>query len=230
MQYVMTFAEGLLAFLSPCILPMLPVYLIYLAGDEESDSKRLLLNTLAFVAGFSTLFILLGATATGIGSLLKAHASLLQRLGGLIMLLMGLFYLDIPALTRLTASLPSPGRKAGGAPGKKPEGLHIGSSYLFGAAYSLTWSPCLSTWLTAALIQASQASTLWSGILLLALFSLGLGLPFILTAVLFDQIKHIIGGIKRHMMTIKRVSGALLILVGLSMLFGLFDYYARLFN
>lgn len=230
MQYLMTFLEGLLAFLSPCILPMLPVYLIYLAGGQESSGKKLIANTLAFVAGFSTLFILLGATATGIGRLLQEHTGLLRQIGGVIMLVLGLFYLELPFLEKLKAKLPGRRQTKGSALDRKPESLHPGSSYLFGAAYSLTWSPCLSTWLTAAMIQAGQAETLWSGILLLALFSLGLGLPFILTAVLFDQMKHILSGLKRHMLTIKRVSGVLLIVVGLSMIFGFFDFYARLFN
>ena len=240
MPYLMTFLEGLLAFLSPCILPMLPVYLIYLAGDETRGSKQLLANTIAFVAGFSTLLILLGATASGIGRLLQAHSSVLTKIGGLIMVIMGVFYLEIPALQKLPSLSSVFRRNKEGqsqmkkSPGEtlipKEGGLHIGSSYLFGAAYSLTWSPCLSTWLTAALIQAGQAETMWSGILLLFLFSMGLGLPFILTALLFDQMRQLLDGIKKHMLSIKRVSGVLLILVGLSMIFGLFDYYARLFN
>lgn len=232
MQYLMTFLEGLMAFLSPCILPMLPVYLIYLAGDETEGSKKLIGNTLAFVAGFSTLFILLGATASGLGRLLHEHSQALAKFGGIIMILMGIFYLELPFLQKLPSLSSLFGRRSQAAQAPKfgAEGLHLGSSYLFGAAYSLTWSPCLSTWLAAALIQASQADTMWSGVGLLFLFSLGLGIPFILTAVLFEQMKQLLGGIKKHMLLIKRISGSLLILVGISMLFGFFDYYARLFN
>ncbi|NCC60317.1 MAG: cytochrome c biogenesis protein CcdA [Verrucomicrobiae bacterium] len=231
MQYVMTFLEGVLAFLSPCILPMLPVYLIYLAGGEESNNKRLIVNTLAFVAGFTTLFVLLGASATSVGSLLSSQAYTLRIIGGSIMVIMGIFYLELPFIMKLKARLPQ--RKQSGLTDRftdssKP--LRLGGSYLFGAAYSLTWAPCLSTWLSAAMIQASQADTVWNGILLLLLFSLGLGLPFIITSVLFDQAKKVLNGLKKHMVTIKRISGALLIAAGVAMILNLFDYYARLFN
>lgn len=234
MQYLMTFAEGLMAFLSPCILPMLPIYLIYLAGDESKGSKRRILNTLAFVAGFTTLFVLLGATAGSLGALLQEHKKLLSQIGGIIMIVMGFFYLDLPFMQKLP-SLSSVFRKGntsgmGASPEIKEGGLHPGSSYLFGAAYSMTWSPCLSTWLTAALIQAGNAETMWHGVLLLLLFSLGLGLPFILTSVLFEQMQQLLGGIKKHMLLIKRISGVLLMAAGFSMFFGVFAYYARLFN
>lgn len=220
---LLLFSEGMLAFLSPCILPMLPVYLTYLCGssDFKSDKNRLLINTLGFIAGFSIVFVLLGATASGLGSLISAHRQLLMRVSGGVIILFGLNFigiLNIPLLNR-THSLQV-----------QHSNLNFFSSVLFGAAFSFGWTPCLGAFLGAALMLASNASTLTQGILLLLVFSLGLGVPFLLTAMLWERLQGTIGILKRHFRKIQIFSGTLLIVTGLLLMFGLFDYYMRLFS
>ena len=229
MSFILTFLEGIIAFVSPCILPMLPVYLIYLAGGKQGQGKKLILNTLAFIFGFTTIFVLMGATATGIGRFLIREQRTIQILGGIIMVLLGLWYLDLPFLQKFKMRWARPQSDRARDRHLEKE-VHIGSAYLFGAAYSLTWGPCLSTWLSAALILASQEQTLARGMLLLFLFSMGLGLPFLLTAVLFEQLKGVLDKIKKHMDTIKRISGIILILVGMMQILGFFVWFQRLFN
>lgn len=217
------FGEGLLAFLSPCILPMLPIYLIYLSGskDMQNSRKRLIINTLGFIAGFTIVFILLGATASGLGSLLKAHQPLLERLSGGIMIVLGLHFcgiLNISALNRTKIVEARTGNQK------------FFSSLLFGSAFSFGWTPCLGPFLGSALLMASQTSTLYEGILLLLIFSMGLGIPFLLTTLLWDQLQGALAIAKKHFVLIKAISGGLLIAVGLLMVFDLFGYYMGLFS
>lgn len=219
----LVFSEGFLAFLSPCILPMLPVYLLYLCGgnDVNANKKRLIINTLGFIAGFAVIFVLLGAAASGIGSLLSAHRSALSKIGGIIMILFGLNYtglLKIPFLNKVT-SLEA-----------ETSNLNFFSSAIFGAAFSVGWTPCLGAFLGAALLMASNTSTLYAGIFLLFVFSIGLGIPFLLTALLWSRIQGAMGFIKRNFKIIKIVSGGLLIFIGLLMVFDLFNVYLNLLS
>lgn len=217
------FVEGLLAFLSPCILPMIPIYLLYLGGEEAGGERaglRLLVNTLGFVAGFTVVFVALGATASALGSLISQHRLLLQRLGGVVVVLIGLNYLGVIKIGFLNRSRTM---QAG------TKNLRFWSSLLFGAAFSLGWTPCLSAFLGTALILASNLKTMYQGMALLFTFSLGLGIPFLLTALLWGKLQNTLGVIKRNLHRIQTVSGLLLILVGLLMVFDLFRFYANLF-
>ncbi len=225
-MYGLTFLEGILAFVSPCILPLLPVYLMYLAGQDDFEGSRkvLIKNTLGFIVGFSIVFILLGASASALGRLFSANRQILERVAGLIMVLFGLNYLglfNLGILNKISNFNPIKGR-----PRKK---INFFTSAVFGATFSLGWTPCLSAFLGSALLLASNAGTLYQGMALLLLFSLGLGLPFLLTALLWERMQTAIGWIKRNFQIIKIVSGGLLILIGLMMVFGLFTYYSRLF-
>jgi cytochrome c-type biogenesis protein len=217
------FSEGLLAFLSPCILPMLPVYLIYLScsKDMPNNRNRLIINTLGFIAGFTMVFILLGATASGLGSLVKAHQSLLQRVSGGIIIVFGLHFggiLNIPALNRSRAFEVHTGN------------LKFISSLFFGAAFSFGWTPCLGPFLGSALLMASHTSTIYEGIWLLFVFSMGLGIPFLLTSLLWDKLQGALSAVKKHFTLVKAISGGLLIAVGTLMVFNLFGYYMGLFS
>lgn len=217
------FAEGFLAFLSPCILPMIPIYLLYLGGIEEKkeqQSRRLIINTLGFVAGFSLVFIALGATASVLGNLISEHRVLLQRLGGIVVMAFGLNYLGVLKIGFLNRSR---------AIGANTKDLKFWSSLLFGAAFSLGWTPCLGAFLGTALIMASSLDTLYQGMALLLTFSLGLGIPFLLTALLWNRLQNALGFIKRNLKMIQTIAGISLIVVGLLMLLDLFGFYANLF-
>jgi len=231
---LLVFLEGILAFLSPCILPMLPVYLIYLSGSSinvlqaggtdpekaQETKRKMFSNALLFVLGFTAVFVLLGATATALGKLLASHRQILERISGVMIVLMGLSFLGvirIPILERDHRTIRS---------NKKATSL---SSFFMGLAFSLGWSPCLGPFLGNAMLLSGQSDTMLEGTLLLFIFSLGIAIPFLLTALLFDQLSGLFSRIHKHLGIIKWISGILLIVVGLTMILGWFGYYARLF-
>ena len=240
----LVFVEGLAAFLSPCILPMLPVYLLYLAGDDAALSgaphgaaaigvigevkpgdararRRLLANTLCFVLGFMLVFMAMGAGATALGRALHDHLVWLTRLSGVLLVVLGLQYVGLLRIGWLA--------RAGGRQG--PRGaLSPLRAVAFGAAFAVTWTPCVGTFLGAALMLAGRSASLWQGLGMLACFSLGLGVPFTLAALLYDRLAHALGFMRRHVRTIQWVSGALLIVFGVLMLTGVFGAWSGLFT
>ena len=199
------FLEGLLAFVSPCMLPMLPVYLMYLAAETEQGRRASVVNTIGFVAGFTLLFMALGATATAIGAALDAHRLLLQRV-------FRIGFLDVEK--KLEVSV----RRRG----------FIGA-LLFGAAFSLGWTPCLGPFLGSALMLAGARETVAEGVFYLFVFSMGLGVPYILAALFFTRIKGIFQWLRRHGQAIKKVSGAILAAAGIAILTDTFAYWSALF-
>jgi cytochrome c-type biogenesis protein len=221
LKLLLLFLEGVLTFVSPCILPMFPVFLMYLSDESRLKGKSLIMNLLGFILGFTIVFVTLGATATAIGSILSTNRLLLQRIGGIIIILFGLNmagFIHIRFLNRQS------GLKM------KREGSGFTSSLIFGIVFSFGWSPCLGTFLGSALILASDASTMLLGMFYLLVFSLGLGLPFFITGVLFSKFESSFNFIKKHYGIITKISGIFLVLIGLLMLLNLFGYYQRLFN
>lgn len=221
LKLLLLFLEGVLTFVSPCILPMFPVFLMYLSDESRLKGKSLIMNLLGFILGFTIVFVTLGATATAIGSILSTNRLLLQRIGGIIIILFGLNmagFIHIRLLNRQS------GLKI------KREGSGFTSSLVFGIVFSFGWSPCLGTFLGSALILASDASTMLLGMFYLLVFSMGLGLPFFITGVLFSKFESSFNFIKKHYGIITKISGIFLVLIGLLMVLNLFGYYQRLFN
>ena len=215
------FFEGLLAFVSPCMLPMLPVYLMYLAAETEHGKKASIVNTIGFVCGFTLIFMALGATATAIGTAMQEHRVLLQRVSGAVILIFGLHFLGIFKIGFLDVEkkIDLNLQKRGGIIG----------ALIFGAVFSLGWSPCLGPFLGSALMLASSSNTVLKGVFYLFVFSMGLGVPYILAAVFFTNIKGLFQWLKKHGRQIKIVSGLVLVFAGLAMIFDLFGYWAGLF-
>ena len=216
MQYIFTFTEGIFAFVSPCILPMLPIFLAYISADEKQSVKKRFINTIFFVLGFSTVFVLMGATAFSLGNLLSSYKSFLTRLAGVGMVFFGFVYLDIIHLNL-----------GGTKTAKKSTGL-LGN-FLFGVSYSFGWTPCLGAFLGSALMLAGTQGTVLKGMALLLCFSLGLGVPFILFSVLYEKLYLATGFLKKHSQTIKIIGGTILIITGLALVFDLMGYYLKLF-
>ena len=212
MQYFISFLEGIITFISPCLLPMLPIYLSYFAGgDEVSSSSRTLKNALGFVLGFSLVFITMGALAGTVGSFFKGHQTLVNLICGLVIIFFGLHYLGIIKINLF--------RGMRGAMNQRSLGFF--SSILFGVVFSVGWTPCVGAFLGSALMLASQQGQALTGILMLLCYSLGLGIPFVISAVLVDRLKGAFDFIKRNYRIINLICGSLLILVGVLMMSGL---------
>lgn len=215
------FIEGLLAFVSPCMLPMLPVYLMYLAADTEHGKRASVVNTVGFVCGFTAIFMALGATATAVGSLLNAHLLLLQRVSGLVIFVFGLHFLGILRLgfldteKKLNVQL-------------KQRGFF--GAVIFGAAFSMGWTPCLGPFLGSALLLAGNTDTVAAGVFYLFVFSMGLGVPYILAALFFTRIKVIFQQLRKRGRVIKIISGIVLVAAGILLMTDSFGYYAALFD
>ena len=221
MQYFISFLEGIITFISPCLLPMLPIYLSYFAGgDEVSSSSRTLKNALGFVLGFSLVFITMGALAGTAGSFFKGHQTLVNLICGLVIIFFGLHYLGIIKINLF--------RGMRGAMNQRSLGFF--SSILFGVVFSVGWTPCVGAFLGSALMLASQQGQALTGILMLLCYSLGLGIPFVISAVLVDRLKGAFDFIKRNYRIINLICGSLLILVGVLMMSGLLGRFLTLLS
>ena len=215
MQYIISFFEGILTFISPCLLPMLPVYISYFAGGEQ-NSKKTLRNALGFILGFTLLFTAMGALAGTLGSFLRKYQTAVNIVSGLIVVFFGLNFMGVIKLNLFKGSA----RLQTGE-------LGFASSVLFGIVFSVGWTPCVGAFLGSALMLASQQGHVLEGTLMLLTYSLGLGIPFFLSAILLDQLKGAFNFIKRHYTLINRICGALLVLIGILMATGVLNTVLR---
>ena len=217
---VLMLVEGIMTFVSPCILPMVPVYILYLFGDT-TDRTVLIINTLGFIFGFTLIFMALGAGASALGGLLRSHQKLLQQISGIIIIIFGLIYLDILSFNFLSDK---------GKVDYVPKKTNFFRAMVFGAAFSSGWTPCAGPQIGVALTLAANSETLWTGVYYLFIFSMGLGIPFLITAIAYEQIKPLFNFIKKHFSVVKRISGLLMIFVGLALLLDVFSRYQALFT
>lgn len=209
MEYILLFLEGIATFISPCILPMLPIYILYLTGQKDKDNKKLLLNSIGFFIGFALLFSILGAVFAGIGKYLSDYSNIINIVFGIIIILFGLNFIDVIKIPFINKT-----RKIEIKTNQKG----FAESILFGMIFGLGWTPCLGAFLGSALMMVSNTGNILQGILMLFVFSLGLGIPFILSAVLIEQLKNTFDFIKKNYKTINIISAIFLILIGLYML------------
>ena len=211
MQYVISFLEGVVTFISPCLLPMLPIYISYFAGGGERSVKKTLSGALGFVTGFTIVFVALGALAGTLGGLLKEYQTAVNIVSGLIVIFFGLNFLGVFKLNLFKGSNHKVNTK----------NMGFFSAMLFGIIFSVSWTPCVGAFLGSALMLASQQGHVGEGVVMLLVYSLGLGIPFVLSAVLIDYLKSAFNWIKKHYKVINIVGGVLLILVGVLMATGL---------
>ena len=210
MTYFISFLEGIITFLSPCLLPMLPIYISYFAGGGERSTRKTLTNALGFILGFTLVFVALGALAGTLGSFLKSHQTAVNIVSGLLVIFFGLSFLGVFRLSFFQGSR------------FRVDGEHMGffSALIFGLIFSLGWTPCVGAFLGSALALASQQGHVVQGMVMLLAYSLGLGVPFLLSALLIDKLKSTFDWVKRHYAVINRISGGLLIAIGLLMATG----------
>ena len=220
MQYLISFLEGIITFLSPCLLPMLPVYISYFAGGGERSSQKTLTGTAGFVLGFTILFVAMGALAGTLGSFLTRYQIWVNLVGGLIVVLFGLNYIGILKLNLFKGIGKSMDMTGGG----------FFQSVLFGVIFSVGWTPCVGAFLGSALMLASQQAHVVEGSLMLRSYSLGLGVPFLISALLIDQLKGAFTWVKTHYAVINKVCGSLLVLMGVLMATGLLGRFLNLLN
>lgn len=213
MQYIIAFLEGIITFISPCLLPMLPIYISYFAGGGERSTKKTLTGALGFVLGFTIVFMALGALAGTVGSFLKSHQTAVNIVSGAIVIFFGLNYIGLFKLNIFRGGM----RKTGGE-------LGFFSAVLFGLIFSVGWTPCVGAFLGSALMLASQQGRVIEGVIMLFVYSLGLGIPFIISAVLIDYLKSAFNWIKKHYRIINILCGCLLIVIGIMMATGTLGY------
>jgi cytochrome c-type biogenesis protein len=213
MDYLLSTLEGIITFISPCMLPMLPIYVSYFAGGG-GGRKRALVNSLGFVLGFSAVFILLGAFAGTVGRLLRDYAVQINLVAGAIVVLFGLNFIGILKIPFINAT-----KKIGFNPGK----TGFLPSILFGIIFSIGWSPCVGAFLGSALMLAASSGSVLKGIVMLAFYSLGLGIPFVVSAWILDSIKGTFDFIKRNYAIINIASGIFLVIVGIAMMTGMLN-------
>ena len=222
MLYLISFLEGIITFISPCLLPMLPIYVSYFAGGEKENKKgKTLKNALGFVAGFTIVFMLMGALAGTVGSFLKKYQTAVNIISGLIVIFFGLNYLGLFKLNIFKGISKNP------LVGKQ---LGFFSSILFGAIFSIGWTPCVGTFLGSALMLASQQGQSLAGLLMLLCYSLGLGIPFVASAILIDKLKKAFIFIKKNYKVINIICGILLIAVGIFMMTGLLGRFLTILS
>ncbi|MDE2061535.1 MAG: sulfite exporter TauE/SafE family protein [Bradyrhizobium sp.] len=211
---------GLISFLSPCVLPLVPPYLVYLTGatiehvennEAESASRRaVMLSAVLFVLGFSTVFVALGASASLVGSVIHAWSAELSVVAGIVIMVMGLHFLG---LTRIDLLM-----REGRLPIPKPVGLW--GAYLMGLAFAFGWTPCIGPILAAILSIAASETTVAKGAGLLAVYSAGLGIPFLIAAFMVEQFSSLFTRMKRHLVRVEQAMGVLLVLTGIAFLTG----------
>ncbi len=211
-------AAGLLSFLSPCVLPIVPPYLAYMGGvtlnDPEDRTRRAILPAAFFVLGLSTVFLLLGFTASAFGAFFLQYQTTFARVSGLVVIVFGLHFLNvfrIPVLDR-EARIDA-GERGGSALG----------AYVLGLAFAFGWTPCIGPQLGAILSMAASEADLARGTTLLAVYAAGLGIPFLLAAIFLQKATGLLARMKRHMGAIEKAMGALLLLVGVALLTGAFS-------
>jgi len=215
-----SFIAGILSFFSPCILPLIPIYISYITGVSveelqkgEKEIIKILSLTLSFIFGFTVVFVLMGASATAIGNLLLEKKDVLRIIGGAIIIIFGLHLTGILKIKKLYTEKR--------ITFKKKKIGYLGA-FLFGMAFSAGWTPCVGPVLSSILIIAANEKTVFRGMILLFFYSLGIGIPFIITSLLLHKLLGTLSKIKRHYKKIEIITGILLIILGILLILNKF--------
>ena len=210
MDYVFTFIEGLASFISPCILPMLPIYISYFIGKDNKKVSKAIINSIGFVLGFTVIFILLSILASSFGGIISNNIKYIKILFGIIIILLGLNYMELIKIKFLNKTKSS---------NRKAKDLNFIKSMIFGMLFSISWTQCIGTFLASALLLIAKNQDMVKGIILMLVYSIGLGIPFIISAALLEKLKEVFNFVKKHYDVIKKISGIILIIMGIYMIF-----------
>lgn len=220
MQYFISFLEGIITFISPCLLPMLPIYISYFAAGGEQNSKKTLGNALGFVTGFTLVFMTMGALAGTIGSFLIKYQTIVNIVSGIVVIFFGVNYLGILKVQLFQGTKKS----------VSVENMGFFSAVLFGMVFSVGWTPCVGAFLGSALMLASTQAHMVKGVLMLLCYSVGLGIPFVISAVLIDKMKGTFAFVKKNYQVINMVCGIFLIVIGVCMATGVLGRWLTLLS
>lgn len=220
MQYIISFLEGIITFISPCLLPMLPIYISYFAGGGERSTRKTITGALGFVLGFTIVFIAMGALAGTIGSFLTNYQRIVNLIMGLIIILFGLNYLGVFKWNLFNGIKKS----------VSTDNMSFGSAMLLGIVFSVGWTPCVGAFLGSALMLATQQGKVLIGMGMLLCYSLGLGVPFLVSAILIDRLKFAFDFIKRNYNVVNLISGSILVLIGVLMASGMLGTWMALLS
>ena len=210
MEFLFTFLEGIASFISPCVLPMLPIYISYFAGKEDSKTSRALLNSIGFVIGNTIIFILFAIIASYAGALALGIQKYIKILFGVVIIILGLNYMGILKIKFLNKEIRIK---------NKIDDFTFFKTILFGMMFSISWTPCIGSFLGSALLLIANKQNILQGILLMLVYSIGFGIPFIISAVLIEKLKNFYNLIKKNYKTIKIISGIILIVMGVYVIF-----------
>jgi len=229
---ITSFIAGILTFISPCILPLIPVYITLITGfsiDQLNNKKNILpalLCSLTFIAGFTTIFVILGLSVTVIGQIVLNNINLLRWIGGTVVIIFGIHLLGIIKIPLLY--------KQFSWTDKIKKTSNYFTIYLIGCAFALSWTPCVDPILASILLLASTSQTIGQGTFLLLVYSAGLAIPFILTALFVNKFLFLFEKIKQHYKLIEIITGSLLIIVGILVITNNFslitNYFVKIFN
>lgn len=219
MQYLISFLEGIITFISPCLLPMLPIYISYFAGGGVRNTRKTMTCALGFVLGFTCVFVSMGALAGTLGSFLTKYQTAVNVVSGLVVIFFGLNFLGVFKLELFR-----------GTQTQRAGSMNFFSAFLFGVVFSVGWTPCVGAFLGSALMLASQQGHVLVGMGMLLCYSLGLGIPFVLSAVLIDKLKTAFDFIKRNYRVVNWASGGTLVMVGILMATGLLGRLLAVLN
>lgn len=206
MDYLLTFLEGIASFISPCLLPMLPIYISYFVGEDDSNTRKAFINSIGFVIGFTFTFLILSIFASSIGNLIVNYIKYIKIIFGVLIILLGFNYMEILKIKFLNKTNI---RKI------EHKNLNFWKAIIFGLLFSISWTPCIGTFLSSALLLVAKEQDILKGIVMMLIYSIGLGIPFIVSAILIEKLKNVFQYIKSHYIIIKKISGIILIIAGI---------------
>ena len=221
MEYLITLLEGIITFISPCILPLLPIYISYFAGNNETSKGAIksVVNALCFVLGFTLVFTTIGALSGVIGNVLKEYRRVIDIILGVLMVIFGINFMNVITIPFINKTK---GIKL------KANSFNPATSFSFGVIFSLTWSPCIGAFLGSALSLIVIHGNFVKGITLMITYCLGLGIPFVISTLIIDKLKNTFSFIKAHYNVISKICGIFLCIIGILMITGLSDKYFNL--
>lgn len=209
MDYILIFLEGIASFISPCLLPMVPIYISYFIGEDDNNNKKAILNSVGFVLGFTIIFLILSIFASSLGTILSVNIKYIKIFFGIVIILFGLNYMGVLKIGFLNKSK---------VKNMDTKNLNFFKAILFGMLFSISWTPCIGTFLSSALLLIAKGQDVFKGIIMMLLYSIGLGIPFIISALLIEKLKKVFNFIKKHYDIIKKISAIILIIAGMYMI------------